>query len=271
MSIHIAEHGPDFKNMIARLLKRGRMRKEYISRLLDDEGMAVYKQAFTAQSADPENNYEIFEQLGDVAANKFIVCYAYKRFPQLFCTEGVKVVARLKINYGSRQSFSQIAENLGFWPHISASEEERSIRKKDLLEDTMESFCGATEFLLDRRTKPGVGNQIVYDILVSIFDEVPMSLKYNDLYDAKTRLKELFDGFPKLGTWSFTHQESTSTIWRIPPGCRHRSKWIKLGQGTAVRKKDSEQKAAEAGLKALKKRGYTKEPPPEYKRFCGEL
>ena len=41
--------------------------------------MNEYAKAFTAASANPDQNYEIFEQLGDVSANKFIVWYAYQR------------------------------------------------------------------------------------------------------------------------------------------------------------------------------------------------
>ena len=65
---------------------------------------------------------QIKKQMGDLTINKFIVNYSYKRFPQLKCTEGVKVVARLRINYGSRQSFSEIAEKLGIWNYISAED-----------------------------------------------------------------------------------------------------------------------------------------------------
>jgi len=172
--------------------------------------MKSYGQAFTASSADPVNNYERFEQIGDVTANKFIVWYAYKRFPQLNCTDGVKVVARLRINYGSKQFFAPLGESLGFWDYISAQEDGkakgmkyRNRQKKDLLEDCIESFIGCTEYLLDQAFRPGVGYGIVYDILSSIFDEIPMSLKYDDLYDPKTRLKQTFDAYSQLGDWHF--------------------------------------------------------------------
>ena len=98
--------GSDFKKVIRDLLVKGKLKPEYIDALTNDENMKEYSKAFTAASADPMNNYEIFEQIGDLTANKFIVWYAYKRFPQLNCPLGVKVVARLRINYGARQSFS---------------------------------------------------------------------------------------------------------------------------------------------------------------------
>ena len=78
----------------------------------------------------------------------------------------------LRINYGSRQSFSDIADKLNIWDYISADEEERSRKKKDLLEDCLESFIGCTEYILDEKYCQGVGYGIVYNILSKIFDNI---------------------------------------------------------------------------------------------------
>ncbi len=272
-----------FKRLIVDLLKRGNLRDKYIDVLTDKSSMELYNQAFTAPSADPENNYEIFEQLGDLSINKFIVWYSYRRFPQLNCPAGVKVVARLRINYGSRESFFKIADELDFWEYISADEEDRMRKKKDMLEDCFESFIGCTEFILDNRFRLGVGYAIVYDILASIFDEKPMSLKYDQLYDEKTRLKELFDVYKdRLGSWTFMDTRddilAVSTVYRIPPGGTTSNKgitydkiprdWVKLGTGRAAKKADAQRKAADEGLKLLNQQGWVKEIPEEYKFFC---
>ena len=278
--VYEGSRGSDFKKVIRDLLVKGKLKPEYIDALTNDENMKEYSKAFTAASADPMNNYEIFEQIGDLTANKFIVWYAYKRFPQLNCPLGVKVVARLRINYGARQSFSELGEKLGFWPYISATEEERGRKKKDLLEDCVESFVGVTEYLLDSMFRPGVGYGVVYDILSSIFDEIDISLKYEDLYDAKTRLKELFDAFPTLGTWTYVDTRddllATSSIYLVPanlpkPGKQNTKAqrgWVLLGTGTASKKADAQQKASELGLKSLNAQGYVKPVPDEYKTFC---
>ena len=291
--VYLGLRDDSFRDLIRGLLERGKLKAKYIDLLTTDESMKVYGHAFTAASANPEENYEIFEQLGDVSANKFIVWYAYRRFPQLECPLGVKVVARLRINYGARQSFSDIGERLGFWPYISASEDDRLRKKKDKLEDCVESFIGCTEYLLDRAFRPGVGYAIVYDILSSIFDEIPMSLRFEDLYDAKTRLKELFDLYKsKLGTWAFVNNRddmlAISQVYMIPTTSRNKqvikrkvggtdkdivveeapSDWQFMGEGKAAKKADAEQKAAEAGLKLLNENGWVKEIPEEYKFFC---
>lgn len=301
-SIYLGSRGADFKHMITKLLQRGKLKPKYIEKLTDQKGMKEYGLAFTARTADAINNYERFEQIGDVTVNKFIVWYAYRRFPQLDCTDGVKVVARLRINYGAKEFFGSLGEDLGFWPFISAAEDGvernqyfRNRNKKDLLEDCVESFIGCTEYLLDKAFRPGVGYGIVYDILSNIFDDISMSLMYEDLYDAKTRLKETFDTYKDLGGWYFldTREDSESgftiaktVLYQIPRGTlsqpikkkigpEHKDfvllpqkGWIEIGHGLASRKGDAQQKAAEQGIETLKRMGVFKEPPLEYSRFC---
>lgn len=302
--IYLGSRGADFKHMIMNLLRRGNLKPKYIEMLTNRNSMKEYGHAFTSRTADRVNNYERFEQIGDVTANKFIVWYAYRRFPQLDCTEGVKVVARLRINYGAKQFFGPLGDKLGFWPFISAAEEGternqyyRNLNKKDLLEDCVESFIGCTEYLLDKFFRPGVGYAIVYDILSSIFDEIDMSLAYEDLYDAKTRLKETFDLYKdRLGEWYFIdvrqelesgHTIATSELYQIPLGSynqpimkknfigqqpefitKPRPEWNLIGTGSASKKNDAQQQAAANGIITLKNMGYYKNPPKEYSYFC---
>lgn len=294
-TIYLGSRGQDFKNMIVGLLKRGNLKAKYIDLLTDEKSMIFYGQAFTATTANKVDNYERFEQIGDVTANKFIVWYAYRRFPQLDCTDGVKVVARLRINYGAKQFFAPLGEQLGFWNFISAAEDgvERNMyyrnrNKKDLLEDCIEAFIGCTEYLLDKAFRPGVGYGIVYDILASIFDEIDMSLRYEDLYDAKTRLKETFDSYKNLGGWHFLdgreevgegYSMAKSVLYQMPQntpqqpiknaqGDLPQRGWVAIGTGVSAKKSDAQQLAAEQGINTLKKMGYFKAAPEEYSRFC---
>uniref|UniRef100_A0A6C0LVQ9 RNase III domain-containing protein n=1 Tax=viral metagenome TaxID=1070528 RepID=A0A6C0LVQ9_9ZZZZ len=263
--IYNGDRGKLFQKMIIRLLKRAKIREENIDLLTNEYGMMMYGQAFTAASADVDVNYEMFEQLGDVTANKFIVWYMYRRFPQLRHPLGVKVVARLRINYGARQSFSEIGDRLGFWDFISASEEDRGRKKKDLLEDCIESFIGVTEFLIDEAYRPGVGHAVVYDILQNIFDEIHISLRYEDLYDAKTRLKEVFDFHKEsLGKLKYTNSRDVdSGLFTAHVYNGNNS----IGYGVASKLKDAEQKAAVNGMKQITISGFSKPVPPEYKKF----
>jgi dsRNA-specific ribonuclease len=234
---------------------------------MSDESMRIFNDVFTSNTANVLENYEVYEQLGDITVNKFIVWYMYKRFPQLKNAQGVKIVARLRINYCSKQSFAQIAESLNFWKFITASEEERDHNKKPLLEDTLEAFFGAVEFIIDQHTLTGVGYAVAFDILETIFNDLHISLKYEDLYDAKTRLKELFDfSGDKLGTIKYEDERNvekkctTSCVFQITP----QGNKIKIGEGSASLKADAQQRSAQKAIYFLKQQGFSKPVPEIY-------
>lgn len=329
--LYRGSRGEDFKNLIISLLKKGKLKDKYIELLTIETSMEKYGNAFTAESrVDPEENYERYEQIGDAGASHFMASYFFRRFPQLECSAGNKVVARLRINYGAKKSFSKFAESLGFWDFITCpidgnipKRKYRNIHRKDLLEDVFEAFIGCTEHLLDKEFRQGVGYAIIYDILSNIFDKMSISLEYEDLVDAKSRLKETFDLkwiAAELGKLVYVNiVQATATedgkqksmhlcrIFRAPPGVSskipatpdriqdvranpqprpwifnyeenryHNPDWVFISQARAVSKSESEQNAAELGIKALKDgvmyrdkiKSYFKEFPPEYEFFC---
>jgi dsRNA-specific ribonuclease len=268
--IYNGSRGNDFKELIFNLLKKAKLKTHYINILLDENSLEYYNKAFTSDTADIENNYEVFEQLGDITANKFIVWYMHRRFPKLMCSQGVKVVARLRINYGAKQSFSNIADKMGFWDFITASEEERSRCKKPLLEDTFEAFIGVTEYLIDTKIRECVGYSVVYNILENLFNEIQISLKYEDLYDAKTRLKELFDfyGVEVLGTIKYESLKNMEEKITCATITQYKgNERILLGEGVASLKIDAEQRAALKAIEVLKRRGFSKTVPEIYSFF----
>tara|TARA_B110000285_G_scaffold170848_1_gene191243 strand:+ start:567 stop:1376 length:810 start_codon:yes stop_codon:yes gene_type:complete len=252
---------------------QGILSKKYVDILTDDSSMKVYRQAFTSATVNPDSNYEFYEQMGDVSANKFLVYYFYRRFPVLKCAMGVKVVARLKINYVSKDTFSRLADQEGFWPHIQASEEWKDKRSKDLMEDVFEAFIGATECIVDDRVKPGLGAVVIGQYLKNLFDKENVSLKYNDLYDSKTRLKELFDKYgAKLGrlkyseSKNFDSEGNSITTSRI---MMHATRGAPetIGVGVGKMKAEAQRAAAEEAIVKMRLRGFYKEEPPEYATF----
>lgn len=267
-SIYQGFRGDDFKELILNVLRKGKIKKHYIEFLTDDEGMKIYNDVFTSSTANDKNNYEVYEQMGDVLAGSFIIWYMYRRFPKLQCSEAVKIVARLKINYGSKNSFFPISEKLGFWPFITSSDEERNREKKPLLEDTLEAFIGATAFILDNKFRYGVGYAIIYEILTSIFDEMDISLKYEDLYDPITRLKEIFDYFKidRIGIQEkkFTKEDKLTTFIIYQ---KFNGQITELGRGIAALKSDAEQKAATYAIEKLRRVGYIKPVPDLYDKY----
>lgn len=276
--IYLAPRDENFKSFIRSLLTRGNLKEEYMELFLQDDCIEIYGQAFTSSTADTQNNYEVFEQLGDISINKFIVWYSYRRFPQLLCPEGVEIVSKIRIKYGAKDSFSDIAGKLGFWPYISATENQRQSQKKILLEDTFESFFGVTEYLIDLKIRQGVGYSIIYDILNSVFSDVPISLRYEDLVDNITKLKELFD-VPdirrQLGKIKYFDGKLPNSslkwaeVWTID---QSGNKVTKLGKqnerGVGALLVTANQLAAEQALAFLLERGFTRTPPKKYQFFC---
>lgn len=291
--IYLGSRGEDFKKLITSILSKGGLKSRYIKMLTDDEAMKIYGCAFTSELVDSDNNYQVLEQVGDLSGNKFIVNYMYNRFPQLDCADGVKVVARLRINYGAKESFAEIARKFGFWEFISATNDLRQRKMKSLLEDVFEAFLGATERILDKRKRTGVGYAIVNDILTSIFDEMDISLRYEDLYDAKTRLKELFDLHEmSLGPLVYKDQKrdmiTFSSAFRVQGGKYEEKtdeygnvivnkkkiiggKYIKIGEGSAALKSDAQQNSASSALNNLKKQGWFKPIPRIYQLFNDDI
>lgn len=221
---------------------------------------------------DAENNYQIYEMLGDGTCNKFIVWYMYRRFPVLQTVHGVQIIARLKINYCGNKVFSTFGEKIGLWDFISSPQVIRQTKKKQLLEDVFEALVGAAELLIDKYTRPGCGSVMCNKFLTRLFDEENIPLTYESLYDAKTRLKELFDSkdasIHKLGKISYRSvkdekdsQQETSVFLNnhLIASCR------------ALTLSDSEQNASELALTYISKTYHIKKQEPNiFKLIRGE-
>jgi len=258
-----------FREKIRGLLSLSNLRQKYIDKMTDEEGMRLYEQAFTHSSVDA-HNYEWLEILGDATLNKCIVWYINHRFPQLQNAGGVKVIARLKINLVSKNHFASIADRLGFMPFIRFNDENlvknKVIHVQSLLEDVFEAFFGATELLIDRIVSLGAGYGICYHLLKTILDPMPISLKYEDLYDPITRLKETFD-ICRPALWGHvryenSRQEQTQyvTVFQFDPiTSRKRA----LASSEAPTLDEAKQKAAVLAIEILAKQGFRR-PVPEY-------
>lgn len=254
-----------FWTMIQTTLQRSGLKQRYIDKILQDpHARRLYSQVFTHCSADPLHNYEYYEILGDATLNKCVVWYISKRFPQLACPDGVKIIARLKINLISKKTFAEFASRLDWWEFVTADEETKQTKKKKLLEDIFEAFFGVTEMLVDSIVYPGSGYAICYRVVASLFNEINISLSYESLYDPITRLKEVFDYFKDIGQFKFESEKRDGlqyvSLYQIL-----RNQKIPIGFGVASLLDDAKQKACQRGLENLRSR-HIQKPIPEYYR-----
>jgi dsRNA-specific ribonuclease len=287
-NVTIGVRGPEFKAFIASLIRKGRVKQRYIDYLLDDDSMDLYAKAFTNPTADPLHNYEILEKIGDSTCNKAIMWYIFRKFPKLESKpQGLMIFSRLFHTLQSTKTFSNIGLNLGFEKFISSGwmrvkdkyEDVMKVKRNGVLEDCFEAFFGATELIIDKKTKEGVGYAICNEIFKGMISEMPFpSIKYEDLFDPITRLKELFDyNFPsrgRLGKYEYVSPDSDDIVegdnklkkvdvfWTNPQGMR-----TLVAYGSGSLKEKAKAVAAEHALSFFRSRGYEKAAPYDHRDF----
>jgi dsRNA-specific ribonuclease len=253
--------------MIVNILKsRSELKQKYIDMITDEDGMKVFSQVFTHPTMNEHENYEFYEIIGDSTVNKSIVWYLMRRFPKLRTPQGVPIIARLKICLVSKKTLSILCEKLNVWNFVSSDMDTRQTKMKKTLEDVFEAFLGSVEFLIDSKIKEGAGYSFCYNIIKSLFDEIDISLKYNDLYDSKTRLKELFDFYKNKKIHNFKYETKKIDMFFVTEvviSLISDGKIVNItsDSGKANLKQDSEQKASENALRLLYNRGIYKQEP----------
>ncbi|QIH04860.1 RNaseIII [Dasineura jujubifolia toursvirus 2a] len=247
---------------ISKILSMG-LKQDVIDKLLQTS-LNRFQAAFTTRNYDNQFNYEYFEQLGDLSINKFIVTYMSKKFPHLRSSQGVGVLATIRILYGSKDMLSSLSEKYGFDKFIrfTSTEAVDKSKFKDILEDVFEAFFGALEYSIDNLYFNGMGYISVYNVLEKIFDSIDIKIDYKSLVDAKTRLNELKDEF-KLG---IQYKDR-----RLPNGSFQTTLLVNnviAGVGESTTKKMSQNIASENALTWIEKNlNIVKDIPDRYKQY----
>jgi dsRNA-specific ribonuclease len=258
-----------FKIFINNILKEyGNISEKHRDEILDKEGMSIYSTAFTSPSFNNVDNYQFLEILGDSTLNKSIIWYLSRRFPFINTPDGIDILTRLKIKYIQKKSFASISEKLGFWSFISTNFN-RNIQEDvtNTLEDVLESFFGATEMIIDKKYKSGTGYKICYKIISKLLDKINISINYEELVDAKTRLKELIDHNKHKGIGIIEYikfDQGNSSIKHIP----EKGQPVIIASGKSHKYEEAEQIAASKALDILKGQGFIKSIPDEYNKYC---
>jgi dsRNA-specific ribonuclease len=288
--IYHGNRGEEFHNYIREMLSKGKIKDKYINSILTPDNIKILDMAFTHESANPYRNYQFLENLGDSSANKAIVWYFARRFPQINCPEGVNILARLKIKYGAKKSFAIFGNKLGFWSYVSASMTVRNSRYSKTLDDVFEAFFAAVEKIVDETFMIGVGYSVVYDIISNFMNSVDVSLEYKDLFDAKSRLNETISWYLKENKekpWYKRYKQTTSEYIKYNGEKDQQNKFISrvtiqnleiqgnfvrhpiiIGEGTNFVKVEAEINASEIALSWLEKKGVSKPIPEFYKNYC---
>jgi dsRNA-specific ribonuclease len=183
---------------------------------------------------------------------------------------GVKVVARLRIVYGSRKFLAELAQRYKFLQWIQLSLKKTTGAKLEaVLEDVFEAFIGALEYLVDTHIRPGLGYIACNNFIVHTLEESVIDFAYENLFDAKTRLKEVVDCFnQQLSRLKYTVVSNSVSI----TVCVMNTTTHCIGTQSIInRQSDAEQVASEAAIKVLAGMGYSKPVPEEYRRIAHQL
>lgn len=274
-AIYYGPRDDSFKKFLFKILEYTDVNESYLNKYINDQTLPFFNMAFTSSSADEQHNYEPFEQMGDSTIGKFIVWSSYQQFPQLRGkSEAVEIVARMKINLGSKDNLSRIAEDLGMWDFISASEDMRYRSKKKLLEDVFEALIGAIEFIIHdysdpNYSQPGLAYQLIYALLLKLFEPYGLKIDYNILVDSKNRLKGVFDQYKdKLGSEAVYKTDRVLKNGKYIYVSKVYDAFNNfLGEGAASLKKDAEKKASEMSIVTLERKNFKKIIPNLYTTY----
>lgn len=274
----------DFRAFIISLLKRGNIKQSHLQQFTTERYIKQFQTAFTHKSFDPNENYELAELIGDSIVNYSVIRYLREWDPNIV---SVKYLTRLKHNLTSKKVLATMAESYGFIHHIRMSDElkekfesmtpnykHRNDMYMSILEDCFEAFLGTVSIVIDENVGiRGIGTEICYTIVKKFLKEINISLKYEDVFDAKTRFKELCD---KRG-WVFKSSMKTQEIFNdmgkrlyqtvvigYPYGSKQKCQdnQATLACEDAPIKIEAENKAAESALDTLKKTHNIYDIPP---------
>lgn len=211
------------QNLLRELLvKRGDFRREWLPKVFSDDAMKIWHMAFTHSSADPENNYEQLEFVGDTLVNLIIANYVAKRFPH----KSVQFLTVVKHSLISENTLPTLARELNFEEYITIDPNAENVSMYKVLEDVYEAFFGALIKVCDLNGwVSGVAFEIAKHIVEGQLETMHIGTTADEVLDPVSWVKEMYEkyGWPtdKKNTFQNRVDEDgvlTVTIWGYPKG-----------------------------------------------------
>lgn len=196
---------------------RGMVNDANLEKIMTKSNIIEFQKAFTHWSFDPVDHFDMYEHLGDPIVNAFTSLYIHQRFPEIknvgFAS---KIWAKLKgkrhLALLARRQFAGLVRYSPEWLAEIKLENpnlDENIQYLSLYEDIFEAFCGC---LVDCITRVGFGYgaaiEVCHNILRTFFDAEEISIRYEDVVDPVTRLKELYTS-TKIGLRWVEHRDAS--------------------------------------------------------------
>jgi len=257
-----------FEDHIRSLLVLGRLSEKHIALLTTPETLREFRFCFTDKTADPINNLETYEWFGDVVINEFLCFYIREKHPEI---TNVGWLSKIKGKLASGKILGRLAMERGFEKFAIYGEEiahlrdhpelDEKIEYVKMFENIFEAFFGCLTLLMRREGfRHGTAIQICHNILEEIYSTYEISFKYEDVFDAVSRLKELYENRARNLRWpnQMAYAFTKLPLWSVKvygwPGVRGIAGYnnkILLAEVTAVNKDEAKQKGAKEALKVL--------------------
>lgn len=262
-------HG--FKEFISKLLRQARVKKNMISLMTQEENLIEFRLSFVHNSYDPEINYNLFKYEGVTALDLIVVEYFARRFPDV---RSEKWLTNMKHSLISKKQGDNNLANISisdgysdfilYGDKIKESLEKYPDKDKNplylkMLGDVVKAFTGALVRIFDKVKGRGVGTVVAFNYIVYHLDQIPISVDYADIFNYKSRLKELYDSYGWVfdKSISVVYDQNSSqhiaTIVGYPKGNRTRDSRneVKLSTASGRTKKEAEQASSKLALEKL--------------------
>lgn len=205
--------------MVKLLTTRGSVRTDVCEQLLSEDVLERIKVAFTHPTMMENENYELYETMGDATINKCIVWYLIRRFPTIKQGQrGNEIITELKKKFVNKASFASHLVRLNLESFIRYKElyyMEKGIEKKILMdnsmkEDVFESLLGVLEDIIDSKIMVNTGYSVIYNIVSSLLDDIrDIDISIEGIVDSKTKIFEIMSTRKKYGDSMVFKSEKT--------------------------------------------------------------
>lgn len=195
----------------------------------------------STKAADPQQNYESLEFLGDAVLGMAVADYLYAHIPDRTPGE----YSRMRASVVNRRTLARVATRLELAPAIRLGKGEELAggrRRKALLADCLEAFIAA--IYLDQGWE--TAQEFVARVLA---DELEAVRKADQLWDFKSRLQNLCQA-EHIALPKFAVVETKGPDHRKQFEVEVRLRGKVAGRGVGMTKKEAEQHAAREALEA---------------------
>jgi hypothetical protein len=185
-------------------LSKGGVSDEWLKLLTSGECLKTFQVALTHKSVS-NTNYEEFEIFGDTILNQSILFWIRKTHPEI---KNIEWLTKIKHYLISTKVVGNIGFQLNIGKFIKYDANQIALGSdeyKKMCEDVVEALLGATIVCFNEHLDfdHGVGYQICQNIIHDLLTDLNPSLKYEDVWDDITILKEMYD----TQRWIFEVQE----------------------------------------------------------------